>query len=537
MNPVLHGLAANPSLPPEAVDRLIALADDDLADILACRPDLGRDQAVALVARAEDSAVRLAYEGRLTAADIDPVVHPQVALALLDRRAGRPEWARLFAADPDGERRAKLAACPGLPPDVVERLAADPDVHVVAELAWWATLDVAARLAGHPYAEVRRAVAANEATPAGTLAALITGAGLPPALHCLVCDREEIPFTHDPHCPRPDCDLLPGAPCDGSHESVTHDTGLAALQNPATPTGAAVHFAEHPSLLLRRALAARPDLPPAVCRRLAADPVPGVRADLAANPAIDDDLIRVLARDRDPDVRRGLAYHPRPPGCARAPGRHDEDRRNPAAADRLRLRHRDRGTGPVAPPGRTDARGPSARPSGRCTRRVGGRPRCESGQVHRPAPGPLRSSVALHGRPARHPGPRPGRRQPARAAGAAGGTGPARSADAEGAPGDRPAPPRDGSGVARLLGERTSEARRCSAPRPPATGHRGPARRLRPPGGGSGSRQPVVAAAGDARAGAAEVRARLRTGSAVGSPPEGASPTSAMRWIGRRASG
>ncbi|MFE8977470.1 hypothetical protein ACFYM7_29180 [Streptomyces cyaneofuscatus] len=313
MNPVLHGLAANPSLPPEAVDRLIALADDDLADILACRPDLGRDQAVALVARVEDSAVRLAYEGRLTAADIDPVVHPQVALALLDRRAGRPEWARLFAADPDGERRAKLAACPGLPPDVVERLAADPDVHVVAELAWWATPDVAARLAGHPYAEVRRAVAANEATPAGTLAALITGAGLPPALHCLVCDREEIPFTHDPHCPRPDCDLLPGASCDGSHESVTHETGLAALQNPATPTGAAVHFAEHPSLLLRRALAARPDLPPAVCRRLAADPVPGVRADLAANPAIDDDLIRVLARDRDPDVRGGLAYHPRVP--------------------------------------------------------------------------------------------------------------------------------------------------------------------------------------------------------------------------------
>ncbi|MGW9299850.1 hypothetical protein ACWHA3_03345 [Streptomyces cyaneofuscatus] len=318
MNPVPHGLAANPSLPPEAVDRLIALADDDLADVLACRPDLGRDRAVALAARVGDSAVRLAYEGHLTAADIDPATHPQAALALLDRRAGRPEWARLFAADPDGERRAKLAACPGLPPDVVERLAADPDVHVVAGLAWWATPEVAARLAQHPHAEVRRAVAANEATPAGTLAALITGAGLPPALHCLVCDREEIPFTHDPHCPRFDCDLLPGASCDGSHESVTHDTGLAALQNPATPTEAAVHFADHSSfssssLLLRRALAARPDLPTAVCRRLAADPVPGVRADLAANPAIDDDLIRVLAQDCDPDVRRGLAYHPRVP--------------------------------------------------------------------------------------------------------------------------------------------------------------------------------------------------------------------------------
>lgn len=89
MNPVLHGFAANPSLPPEAVDRLIALADADLADILACRPDLGRDRAVALAARVGDSAVRLAYEGRLTAADISPATHPQAALALLDRRAGR----------------------------------------------------------------------------------------------------------------------------------------------------------------------------------------------------------------------------------------------------------------------------------------------------------------------------------------------------------------------------------------------------------------------------------------------------------------
>ncbi|MFD3410278.1 hypothetical protein [Streptomyces cyaneofuscatus] len=89
--------------------------------------------------------MRLAHEGRLTAADIDPATHPQAALALLDRRAGRPGWARLLAADPDGERRARLAACPGLPPDVVERLAADPDVRVVAELAWWATPEVAAR--------------------------------------------------------------------------------------------------------------------------------------------------------------------------------------------------------------------------------------------------------------------------------------------------------------------------------------------------------------------------------------------------------
>ncbi|MFD6288931.1 hypothetical protein [Streptomyces sp. NPDC060205] len=316
MHHLLSGLAANPALPSELVDRLISLADDDddVADDLACRADLSRAQAVALVERVEESAMRLAYEGRLTAADIDPVARPDAALALLDRGAGRPEWARLLAADPIRERREKLAACPGLPPDVVDALAADPDVRVVAELALWTTApDVTARLATHPHAEVRRSVAANEATPPATLAALLTGAGQPAARHCLVCDREEIPFVHDPQCSRPDCDLPAGASCDGSHESTGHRTWEAALRNPATPVESVAVFADHPSMLLRWALAIRQDLPRQAYVRLAADPAPGIRADLAENPALDEALIRVMADDRDPAVRRALAHHPRVP--------------------------------------------------------------------------------------------------------------------------------------------------------------------------------------------------------------------------------
>ncbi|MFF1641501.1 hypothetical protein ACFVXA_28505 [Streptomyces sp. NPDC058246] len=313
MNHVLCGLAANASLPSELVDRLIAVADADIAVDLAGRADLSQAQAIALARRVEESAVHLAYEGRLTAADVDPAAQPQVALILLCERAGNPEWARPLAADPLVERREKLAACAGLPSDVVDKLAADSDVRVVAELALWTTPEVAARLAGHPHAEVRRAVAANEATPPAVLAALITGDGLPPAQRCLVCDREVTPFVHEPQCPRPDCDLLPGASCDGSHESTTHDMQHAALRNPATPTEAVIGFADHPSMLLRWALAARPDLPSTLCRRLVADPSPGVRAELAENPAIDDALIRALADDRDHDVRRGLAHNPQVP--------------------------------------------------------------------------------------------------------------------------------------------------------------------------------------------------------------------------------
>ncbi|QNP74865.1 hypothetical protein IAG44_39175 [Streptomyces roseirectus] len=313
MNPVLCGLAANPALPGELIDELIGLADTGVDEILAERVDLSRAQVVALARRVPETAVLLAYRGKLTAADVDPSAQPRAALALLDEGAGCPEWARRFAADPVAEHREKLAACPGLPPDVVETLAADAEAEVVAELALWATPDVAARLARHPHAAVRSAVAANEATPPSVLAMLITGEELALARTCLVCDRETTPFVHDPNCSLTDCELPPGASCDGSHESTTHEMYARALANPATPTAAVVGFADHPSTLLRYQLAARPDLPQTVYGRLARDSVPGVRAGLAENPAIDDALIRALAGDRGHDVQRMLAHNPRVP--------------------------------------------------------------------------------------------------------------------------------------------------------------------------------------------------------------------------------
>ncbi|MEU0661924.1 hypothetical protein [Streptomyces lavendulocolor] len=313
MNVLLCGLAENPALPAELMDRLVAVADTDVAGVLARRADLTHDQAVALVARVEESAVPLAYGGHLTAADIDPVTRPDAALALLDRGAGAPWWARLLVTGPVVARRERLAACPGLPSDVVEALATDPELGVVAELALWTTSRWTAGLAAHPHADVRRAVAANEAAPAAVLTALVTGDGLPPLQRCPVCDREDGPSVHDPRGPLPHGDLLPGASCDGSHESAVHDIRLAALQNPATPVHAVTALADHPSRLLRQALAARPDLPAEVCRRLVADPVAGVRAELAANAVLDDTLVRVPAADRDPAVRRAAAHNPRVP--------------------------------------------------------------------------------------------------------------------------------------------------------------------------------------------------------------------------------
>ncbi|WP_344452678.1 hypothetical protein [Actinomadura kijaniata] len=310
---MLRGLAVNPSLPPALRERLVAAADRELAWELAGREDLTRAQAASLVARFPECAPLLVEHGTLTADGVDPEASPDVALALLDQGRGRPEWARALAADPDAGRREKLAECPGLPSDVVETLAADPEARVVEEVARWAPAGPAARLASHPHAGVRAAVAGNEATPPRTLAALVTGEGLPPARTCLVCEREEIPFLHDPYCPRADCDLPPGAACDGSHEYTTHLLRMRAIANPATPAEAVARFADDPSMLLRCELARRAGLPAAVYERLAASPEPGVRSDLAANPAIGERLMRVLAADTGHNVRRDLARNPRLP--------------------------------------------------------------------------------------------------------------------------------------------------------------------------------------------------------------------------------
>ncbi|WP_105972349.1 hypothetical protein [Streptomyces geranii] len=289
----MSGLAANPALPSELVDRLIevAVADVDFVDDLAERADLSREQALALFARVPDSGVRLAGAGRLIAADVDPVAEPDTALALLDEGRGQPEWARVLVADPCFLRRERLAACKGLPLDVAETLAADPDVRVVDELALCTTSpEIAARLAAHPHAQVRRALAWNEAVPPAVLLALLAGEG------------------HDD--PPPDTDTSVDDPYEITVLHIQH----AALRNPSTPTEAAVAFADHPSPMLRQALAQRPDLPPELGRRLAADPVPCVRADLAENPATTDDaLMLVLAEDEDPDVRRHLAHNPNVP--------------------------------------------------------------------------------------------------------------------------------------------------------------------------------------------------------------------------------
>lgn len=276
-----------------------------MASVLADRTDLSREQALELIAHAGWLAVAPVRRGLLRAADIDPEALPDAALALLREGLGLPDWPRLLVADPDPARREKLASCPGLPPEVAARLAADPRLDVVAELAGYGTPDpaTAALLAAHPHAEVRRSAAANEALPPALLTALLTGDGLPAPTVCPVCEEDPRLRWNDPY-------LRGGAACDGSHESALDEIRRAALENPSTPAEDVARFAGDPSMLVRWAVAARPGLPPRVYAELAHDPVPGVLWNLAGNPGIGEAPIRVLSTSRDPEVVRALTRNP-----------------------------------------------------------------------------------------------------------------------------------------------------------------------------------------------------------------------------------
>ncbi|GAA1587252.1 hypothetical protein [Actinoplanes couchii] len=170
-----QALAENPALPVWLVERLIAEADDDLALCLAERDDLDSAQVRTLAGRSDEVATVLARRGLLNADDVDPVTRPYAAMVLIEEGRGRDEWAVAFARDPDVKRRVTLAACPQLPDEANLLLVAGDDAEVVTELAFFTTdSDLLTRLAGHPDADVRAAVASNPATPPTTLANLVT---------------------------------------------------------------------------------------------------------------------------------------------------------------------------------------------------------------------------------------------------------------------------------------------------------------------------------------------------------------------------
>jgi hypothetical protein len=293
----LRGLAENPALGPDLLDRFVAGADAELCLELAERDDLTPDQVRTLATRGgTDTALRLVRRGRLGAADVD-LDDPWLALALLECGTAPPGTAQRLAGDPDPRVRQALALLPGLPPDVSSRLIGDASVAVVAAAAGSVRdSDELATLARHPHLAVRQAVATNGHTPPATLADLADDGGRPPARWCPGCDGS--------------ASSLPEMDCDGRHRGAVVWVETEVARNPATPPAVVAVLADHPNLSVRWAMTDRPDLPMDACRRLAGDPIPAIRADLAANPAIGPLLLRDLAGSGSPEVRYRVAENP-----------------------------------------------------------------------------------------------------------------------------------------------------------------------------------------------------------------------------------
>ncbi|OKJ14009.1 hypothetical protein AMK19_11770 [Kitasatospora sp. CB01950] len=336
----LAGLAANPAAPPEVLRRLLDdTAEGDGAGWLARRPELP-DGVLEAALGHPDWRVRAALAER-------PALDPAVLTALAadrDRRVRRaaasaahrvplPESVlAALAADRDPDTRRRVPGAPGLPVELLVRLAQDgsPPVRAAAVAAnSWCRLPPRVRTALRAdrdpavRAAVQRALRVERPLPV-TLAGYIAesdpvrrertaaGAALERAL------GEWLVLDDDPRIRR------------------------AAAGNPRLPTDLALALAADPDAAVRLAVSLRPDLTeeqrsavdhgasevsaelpwvaeragdPAELVRLARSGHPLVRRAVAALRHLPGEAVAVLAEDPEPSVRLALAVH-----CADAPG-------------------------------------------------------------------------------------------------------------------------------------------------------------------------------------------------------------------------
>ncbi len=247
MSAVLEGLASNPALPGHLLDRLVAVPP--LGWTLAARPDLRAHHVRALLALDDASVVaELLSRGRASPADVRSS-DPSVLLAVTGHPDCDPSLVRSLAMHPTARLRLPEIAV-SLPADVLEFLAADPEVaaEVVRHHALPAPL--ADSLSRHPSFEVRAAVAASPHAPVSVLTRL------------------------------------------GTEDALARR--LAG--NPATPGAVAAGlFRDHAA---RYFLASRTDLPVRVYEQLACEIEPGILTELATNPAVPVEVLRRLTGTR-----------------------------------------------------------------------------------------------------------------------------------------------------------------------------------------------------------------------------------------------
>jgi hypothetical protein len=233
----------------------------------------------------------------------DPSVLPRRAAAFALDAPDHQTW-ELWAADCSSAVRAAAAVRPDCPPDIMGRLAADPDRFVL------------------------RTIARNPQCPAHLLEAV--SASSEPIVLRAVADAKS--------CPPQVLRQL------AASKYLTARAGVAA--NPGTPSELLGDLWGTDKLpdWARTKMVERPDCPPAVLELGAADKDSKVRQTVAANPACPAGVLSTLSRDLSSAVRQMVAANPGTP--QEALGRlvqdgtqavHDAALANPAAKHMLAM--------------------------------------------------------------------------------------------------------------------------------------------------------------------------------------------------------
>ncbi len=294
-DPALSGLARNPALPADLLERLLESAGDDVLDALAHRSDLTTKQALTVFERRGASVLwPLLGNDLLSPADVHSD-DPWAGLALLAHPGADPAWIPRIARSGDAVARSELATRFPLPPDIAQLLAEDDDLDVVTSVARCQPSlppDLVDALAHHPHAAVRVALAGNEDLSPEVLRSHFDDER---PKRCYACSGEPDRQIH--------------RSCDGGHDGAILDLRLALAKNPATPPDA-LAAVDHKDLHSGWALAERTDLPRNAYASLARHPGPGVRWTLASNPAAIDLVPRLLADDPSREMKRAVALNP-----------------------------------------------------------------------------------------------------------------------------------------------------------------------------------------------------------------------------------
>jgi hypothetical protein len=193
--PQVRGLAVNPVLPQDCLDRLVPLAaDEDMAIRLAARDDLRAKHVDWLLAGFGDCVI----EPLLRYLDFGEVPwhDPGLVMLMIEYQDDPdPEWARRLARSADEELRISLALLPNLPPDVIARLAEDPSPDVVSEVAGCQPLsrEQMEKLACHADIHVRYALGRNRGYPADMLVRLAAEGDPPLWMKYAMSERLDLP--------------------------------------------------------------------------------------------------------------------------------------------------------------------------------------------------------------------------------------------------------------------------------------------------------------------------------------------------------